>query len=276
MEQRPKKFLDTVRDILRRRHYAHSTADSYVHWIKRFILYHDKRHPNEMGGAEVEQFLTHLATVEKVAPSTQNQAFSALLFLYREVLDQDFQAPLKNVRAREQRDRLPNVLTKDEVKRLLAKMSGTSLLMARLLYGSGLRVLELCTLRVKDVDFEQHLIRVHDSKGDKDRVTVLPDSLLAPLKEHLSHVQQLHEKDLAKGHGAVAWPYALDRKYPNADKEWGWQYAFPSAILSHDKQDGTIRRFHTSPATIQKAVKEAARLAGFSKPVGPHTLTPTS
>jgi integrase len=134
----------------------------------------------------------------------RGQAFSALLFLYREVLDQDFQAPLKNVRAREQRERLPNVLTKDEVKRLLAKMSGTSLLMARLLYGSGLRVLELCTLRVKDVDFEQHLIRVHDSKGDKDRVTVLPDSLLAPLKEHLSHVQQLHEKDLAKG--TVRWP----------------------------------------------------------------------
>jgi len=224
MEQRPRKFLDTVRDIMRRRHYASSTADSYVNWIKRFILFHNKRHPSEMGLAEVEQFLTHLATVEKVAPSTQNQAFSALLFLYRDVLGQDFETPVKNVRAREQRERLPNVLTKDEVKRVLTKMSGTPLLMARLLYGAGLRVLELCTLRVKDIDFDQHLLVVHDSKGDKDRVTVLPDAVVVPLKEHLDRVQQLHEKDL------------------------------------------------TSPSTLQKAVKEAAKLAGINKPVGPHTF----
>lgn len=197
MERRPKKFLDTVREILQRRHYASSTAESYVHWIRRFILHHDKRHPNEMGELEIEQFLTHLATVEKVAPPTQNQAFSALLFLYRQVLGKEL-GTINSARAREQRDRLPNVLTKDEVQRLFSRMSGTPLLMAKLLYGTGMRVIEICTLRVKDVEFEQHLIVIDDSKGDKDRVTVLPDSLIGPLREHLLDVKQLHEKDLER------------------------------------------------------------------------------
>ncbi len=271
MEQRPKKLLDQVRDAIRLKHYSTSTENSYVNWIKRFVLFHNKRHPNEMGAREVEAFLTHLAVKEKVAASTQNQAFGALLFLYREVLKKDLGESINAIRARPAKH-LPNVLAKDEALRIISFLTGTQQLMAKLLYGTGLRVMECVRLRVKDIDFAQHQIIVRDGKGMKDRVTMLPDSLVKPLQEHLQRVKQLHEQDLAHGYGAVYLPYALARKYPNANREWGWQYVFPSARLAKDQLDGVTRRFHESDSTLQRAIHQAAKRAGITKPVGCHTF----
>ena len=271
MEQpRPKKLLDQVRDALRLKHYAYRTEQAYVAWIKRYILFYDKRHPAEMGTAEVEAFLTHLAVKEHVAASTQNQALSALLFLYREVLHQEL-GPVDALRAKRPK-RLPTVLTKDETLRLIGCLSGTHQLMAKLIYGSGIRLMECLRLRVKDLDFEQRALIVRNGKGAQDRVTVLPDSLISLLQEHLQRVKALHEQDLAQGYGAVYLPDALARKYPNADKEWGWQYVFPANSLSQDPRSGVTRRHHLHESSLQKAIKEAARLAGIVKPVGPHTL----
>ncbi|MGQ9585800.1 MAG: integron integrase [Anaerolineae bacterium] len=271
MEQpRPKKLLDQVRDALRLKHYAYRTEQAYVAWIKRYILFYDKRHPAEMGTAEVEAFLTHLAVKEHVAASTQNQALSALLFLYREVLHQEL-GPVDALRAKRPK-RLPTVLTKDETLRLIGCLSGTHQLMAKLIYGSGIRLMECLRLRVKDLEFEQRALIVRNGKGAQDRVTVLPDSLISLLQEHLQRVKALHEQDLAQGYGAVYLPDALARKYPNADKEWGWQYVFPASSLSQDPRSGVTRRHHLHESSLQKAIKEAARLAGIVKPVGPHTL----
>ncbi len=278
----PKRLLDQVRDALRRKHYSIRTEQAYVAWITRFILFHHKRHPQEMGAPEIEAFLTHLAVHEKVAASTQNQALSALLFLYREVLNQD-PGPINALRAQKPR-RLPTVLTKEEVHRLFAHLSGVHLLMARLIYGSGLRLMECVRLRVKDLDFDYRTITVRDGKGEQDRVTILPESLIGPLQDHLRNVKRLHEEDLAQGYGAVYLPYALERKYPNANREWGWQYVFPSDRLSVDPRslpspsgrgaggEGLIRRHHLDESGLQKAIRQAARRAGISKPVGPHTL----
>jgi len=219
MEQpHSKKLLDQVRDALRLKHYSYRTEQTYVDWITRYILFHNKRRPQEMGSAEVQAFLTHLAVEKNVAASTQTQALSALLFLYREVLHQEL-GNVDALRANKPK-RLPTVLTRDETLRILGGMRGVHQLMAKLLYGSGLRLMECVRLRVKDIDFAQHQIIVRDGKGEQDRVTVLPDSLVAPLQEHLRRVKQLHEKDLDEGHGAVDLPYALDRKYPNANREW--------------------------------------------------------
>ena len=270
MEPKPKKLLDQVRDTIRLKHYSIRTENSYVDWIRRYILFHNKRHPNEMGAPEVEAFLTHLAVNEHVAASTQNQALSALLFLYREVLKQDL-GPVDAFHAKKPK-RLPTVLTRDEVCRLFVHLSGANLLMARLLYGSGLRLMECLRLRVKDLDFEYRTITVRDGKGEQDRVTILPESLIGPLQDHLRIVKRTHEEDLVKGYGAVYLPDALERKYPNAHKEWGWQYVFPANRLSVDPRSGVVRRHHLDESGLQKAIRQAGRLAGIAKPVSPHTL----
>ncbi len=269
-EHRPKKLLDQVRDAIRLKHYSYRTEQAYVGWIKRYIYFHGLRHPADMGAPEVEAFLTHLAVKKNVAASTQNQALSALLFLYREVLHRDL-GPVDALRAKRSR-RLPTILTKEETLRLIACLSGTHQLMAKLIYGSGMRLMECLRLRVKDLEFERRAIIVRDGKGAQDRVTVLPDSLIPLLQEHLQRVKALHEQDLAQGYGAVYLPNALARKYPNADREWGWQYVFPASSLSQDPRSGVIRRHHLHESSLQKAVKKAARLAGIVKPVSPHTL----
>ena len=270
MAPHPKKLLDQVRDALRLKHYSLRTEETYVDWITRFILFHNKRHPKDMGNAEVEAFLTHLAVDLNVAASTQNQALCALLFLYREVLKKDL-GPVDSIRAKKPK-RLPTVLSREEVRKVIGCMSGTYQVMAKLLYGSGLRLMECVRLRVKDVDFAQHQIVVRDGKGEQDRITMLPDSLIALLQEHLQRVKQLHKQDLAQGQGAVYLPYALDRKYPNASREWGWQYVFPSDRLSQDPRTGKTRRHHMDESNLQRAVREAARLAAIAKRVSCHTF----
>lgn len=269
--QKPPRLLDQVRDAIRRKHYSIRTEEAYVSWIRRFILFHNKRHPREMGAPEIEAFLTHLAVQRRVASSTQNQALAAILFLYREVLGMECDFPLNAVRAKRPQ-RLPTVLTHAEALRVLACLSGVHQLIAKLLYGSGLRLMECLRLRVQDLDFEQHVIIVRDGKGSKDRITVLPDSLVPLLKEHLQRVKLIHQQDLAAGYGAVYLPYALDTKYPNAPTEWTWQYVFPSDQLSADPRTGITRRHHIDPSAIQKAVRKAARLAGIDKHVTCHTF----
>ncbi len=269
-EKRPKKLLDQMREVLQTQHYAIRTEDAYIDWAKRFILFHHKRHPKEMGSAEIAAFLTHLALDRKVAASTQNQALSALLFLYQKVLHQEV-GSVDAVRARKPK-RLPTVLTKNEALRVLNAMAGVPQLMAKLLYGSGVRALECARVRVKDVDFAQRFILVRDGKGAKDRITMLPENVVAPLQEHVARVKQMHTKDLADGYGAVYLPYALERKYPNANREWGWQYVFPAKTLSVDPRTGVKRRHHLDESGVQKAVRAAARLAGIDKPVTCHTF----
>lgn len=271
MEQRSKKLLDQVRDSIRLKHYSRRTEDSYVTWIKRYILFHNKRHPLVMGIPEIEAFLTHLAVDQKVAASTQNQAFSALLFLYREVLKKDLEGPIDSIRAKRPKW-LPTVLTKDEERRVIGFLSGSHRLMTQLLYGSGLRLMECVRLRVKDLDFAQRQIIVRDGKGMEDRITMLPDSVIIPLQEHLQHVKRLHEEDLARGYGSVYLPFALERKYLNANREWIWQYIFPSDRISKDPRTGIVRRHHVDESNLQRAVREAARLAGLSKRVTCHTF----
>ncbi|MEI7842709.1 MAG: integron integrase [Gallionellaceae bacterium] len=270
MTQSP-KLLDQVRDKLRVKHYAIRTEQSYVDWIKRYIYFHDKTHPKNLGAQDVEAFLTHLAVAGKVSASTQNQAKSALLFLYREVLE--IQLPwLDNVTQAKAPKKLPVVLTVAEVQSVLSRLSGSHLLIASLLYGGGMRLMEAVRLRVKDVDFSRHEIIVREGKGFKDRVTMLPESVATSLKAHLAKVKTLHEEDLAQGYGEVYLPFALDKKYPNAGREWGWQYIFPSKNLSVDPRSGKTRRHHLDEKGVQRAVKQAVRDAGLVKPATPHTL----
>jgi integron integrase len=265
------RLLDQVRAEIRLRHYSIRTEEVYVDWVRRFILFHSKRHPKEMGAGEVRDFLSHLAVERNVAASTQNQAKSALLFLYREVLH--IELPwLDEVIAAKTPRRLPVVLTQTEVRRLLNSMSGTMGLVASLLYGTGMRLLEGLRLRVKDVEFERREIIVREGKGNKDRVTVLPENLILPLKAHLAKVKALHERDLEAGFGEVYLPDALARKYPKAGKAWGWQFVFPSVVRSTDPRTGIERRHHLYEASVQRAVREAAKLAEIHKPVTPHTL----
>ena len=265
------RLLDLVRDAIRRRHYSRRTEETYVQWIKRFIYFSGKRHPSAMGPEEVTRFLNHLARERNVAANTQNQALSALLFLYREALG----TPLPWLDALERSvrpARMPTVLTQGEAARLLAAMRGTKGIMAGLLYGAGLRLRECLNLRVKDLDFEYRQVMVRDGKGAKDRVTVLPRSLVEPLKSHLERVKALHERDLASGHGDVELPDALARKYPRAPYEWGWKFVFPSPRLSIDPATGVIRRHHVYENFLINAVKDAARAAGIVKHVTCHTL----
>ena len=265
------KLLDQVRGKIRLKHYSIRTEQAYVDWIRRFILFFGKRHPRDLGAAEVEQFLTHLAVEGKVAASTQSQAKSALLFLYREVLDNALPW-LDNVERAKVPKRLPVVLTREEVMAVLTRLEGTHWLVASLLYGTGLRIMEALRLRVKDVEFSRKEILVRDGKGFKDRVTMLPVALAAPLAEHLKRVKALHEQDLAAGRGAVYLPYALERKYPGAARDWAWQYVFPSAGLSEDPRTGIVRRHHLQDQAVQRAMRQAVRDAGVDKPATPHTL----
>ena len=271
MTSRPKKLLDQVRDAIRVKHYSIRTEEAYVAWIRRYILFHDKQHPRAMGISEIEAFLTHLAVEQNVAASTQNQALAALLFLYREVLRKDLERPVDSVRAKRPQ-RLPTVLTPEEVFKVMGFLSGTHQLMAKLLYGSGLRLMECMRLRVKDVDFAQRQIIVRDGKGMKDRVTMLPEVLISSLQEHLRHVKLLHTSDLTTGYGSVYLPFALARKYPHANREWLWQWVFPSQRPSVDPRSGAVRRHHLDESGLQKAVRRAAQQAGISKRVSPHTF----
>ena len=271
--QTPKRarLLDQVRDAIRRRHYSLRTEDTYVHWIKRFIYFSGKRHPAELGAAEVTAFLNYLARDRDVAASTQNQALSALIFLYREVLATPL--PWLDELERVRRPaRVPTVLTREETQRLLAQMQGTKWLMASLLYGAGLRLRECLRLRVKDADFGYRQITVRDGKGAKDRVTMLPQSVHEPLKRHLMQVRVLHERDLAAGYGTVELPDALARKYPRAPCEWAWKFVFPSHKLSADPRTGVVRRHHVYENYIIRGVKEAARAARIAKHLSCHTL----
>jgi integron integrase len=265
------KLLDQVRAAARLRQFSSRTEDAYVFWIRRFIVHHGKRHPATLGAPEVRAFLSHLATDRHVASSTQNQALSALLFLYRHVLG----APLPYLEgvewARKPR-RLPVVLSRDEVRRVLAELSGAPWLVASLLYGSGLRLMEAVRLRVKDLDLPAGSLHVRRGKGAQDRITVLPHRLKAPLELHLEKVRHLHEKDLAAGHGRVALPDALARKYPNANRSWAWQYVFPSRRLSVDPASGDVLRYHLAGSTVQRAVARAVRRAGLSKRASCHTF----
>lgn len=265
------RLLDSVRDVLRRKHYSIRTEEAYVGWIRRFVIFHGTRHPRDMGLPEVEAFLTDLAVNQGVAASTQNQALSALLFLYGEVLNQPLDGPIQSVRAK-QPERLPTVLTRDEVARVLDALSGTHRLMAQLLYGSGLRLMECVRMRVKDLDFAQRQVLVRDGKGAKDRVTPLPERLAVPLQDHLRSVRVLHAQDLREGYGSVFLPDAFARKSPNAGREWIWQYVFPAEQRSVDPRSGAVRRHHLDESGLQKAVRRAAQLAQLSKRVTCHTF----
>jgi integron integrase len=265
------RLLEQVVNRLRVKHYSLRTEKSYVDWIKRFIWFHGKHHPKDMGAPEVEAFLSHLAVDRSVSASTQNQAKSALLFLYKEVLG--IQLPwLDNITQAKVPKRLPVVLTREEVQAVLARLDGTVWLIASLLYGSGMRIMECLRLRVKDVDFANHEILVREGKGFKDRVTMLPVTLVQPLKQHLERVKILHDEDLTRGYGEVYMPFALDKKYPAAGKSWGWQYVFPSINLSVDPYSGKMRRHHADEKAIQRAMKKAVNASGITKPATPHSL----
>ena len=265
------KLLDQVCHVIRMKHYSYRTEESYVNWIKRFILYHKKRHPKDMGEREIAQFISHLAVTGNVAASTQNQALNAIVFLYKQVLRIDLGDFGKMERAKRSR-RLPSVLTRNEVKQILCLLEGANAIKAGLLYGCGLRLRECLRLRVKDIDFQQNMLIVRCGKGNKDRRTMLPDYLKPLLESHLKKVKILHERDLKLGFGEVYLPFALERKYPRAPKEWGWQYVFPSQKISTDPRSQKQRRHHASESSIQRAICQAARNAGIYKRVGPHVL----
>jgi integron integrase len=266
-----KKLLEQMRDILRIKHYSIRTERSYISWAKRFILFHGKKHPREMGENEIAQFLTYLACERNVAASTQNQALNAIVFLYRQVLKMPLDEKIQAVRAKRPQ-RIPTVLSDKEAQCVIAALVGVTKLQVRLLYGSGLRLMECVRLRVKDIDFAMNHICVRNGKGNKDRITLLPQSLIPELKEHLEHVQLLHISDLERGYGSVYLPYALARKYPRAEHQLAWQYVFPSKSLSRDPRSGKIRRHHIDEGTLRKAVQKATRIAGIHKPVACHTF----
>jgi len=268
-----KKLLTETRDMMQRLHYSIHTERAYCDWIARFVRFHHMRSREALlveSERKVEDFLSHLAIQGKVAASTQNQAFNALVFLYKKVLEK----PLEGVEAARSRKepKIPVVLTREEVKKVLALLEGTPELLVKLLYGCGLRITEAVRLRVQDIDFGYQQVTVRDGKGKKDRVTPLPTNVVALLRNHLERVKVLHEQDLASGYGAVYLPYALDRKYPNAEREWSWQYVFPSRNLAVDPRSGVRRRHHVDQSAINKAIKGAVRKAGIAKKVSAHTF----
>jgi integron integrase len=268
---RQPRLLDRVREAIRARHGSRRTEKAYAGWIRRFILYHGKRHPLEMGAAEVTRFLSALAVEGNVAASTQNQALSAILFLYRTVLEQDLPWLEGVVRAKPS-ERLPVVLTRPEVRAVVQQMRGTPRLMSILMYGAGLRLLECAKIRVKDIDFAANQITVRSGKGDKDRLTMLPQVVKVDLAAHLTTVKRQHDADLRHGAGWVELPWALGRKYPNAGREWAWQWVFPATRIHVERATGQRRRHHLHESVLQRAVKEAVRRAGIAKPATSHTF----
>src|SRR5208282_4465483 len=275
MEGQPEtpKLLVQVRNVLRLHHYSIHTERSYVDWIKRYIHFHQMRCREDLGDGErkIEAFLTDLAVRGKVAASTQNQAMNALVFLYKKVLDKPLDEAIDAVRG-ERKVNVPVVLTREEVSKVVAVMEGVPQLIVKLLYGSGLRILEAVRLRVKDVDFGMKQVTVRSGKGEKDRFTTLPASLIPLLQNHLRRVKGFHEQDLAEGHGAVYLPYALERKYPGAARDWSWQYFFPARDVSTDPRSGVVRRHHVDPAVVNKAIKVAARQVGLTKVISAHSF----
>ena len=275
-EKTPEKtprLLDQVREVMRRHHYSLHTERAYADWIKRYIRFHRMQRREDLAGGEgkIEAFLTDLAVNGRVAPATQNQAMNALVFLYKKVLEVPLAERIDAVRA-ERKTNVPVVLTRDEVARVLPVVKGVGHLVVKLLYGSGLRIMEALRLRVKDVDLGMKQITVRDGKGAKDRVTTFAGSMMPLLENHLQKVKVMHEQDLAAGHGAVYLPYALERKYPHANREWGWQYMFPARRLSTDPRTGLRRRHHVEPSVVNKAIKAAVRRVGLAKMVSPHTF----
>jgi integron integrase len=271
MDSNPPKLLDQVRQILRTKHYSYRTEQTYIDWIKRFILFHHKRHPRDMGSDEVQAYITYLANERHVAASTQNQALSAIMFLYKYVLQQELDLPTEILRPGRP-VRLPTVLSHPEAMAVISRMKGAPKLVAQLLYGSGLRITECLRLRVKDIDFANHQILVREGKGEDDRFTILPDSLFHSLKEQIEVSRLIYQRDLKEGFGEVSLPYALEKKYPNASREFAWQYVFPSQARSVDPLSKRTRRHHLDVTVIQKAVHQAALAAGLDKPVSPHTF----
>jgi integron integrase len=267
----PPRLLDRVRLSIRARHYSHRTEKAYLAWIRRFVLFHDNRQPDRLGAVEVRGYLSHLATTRHVSSSTQNQAFSAILFLYRDVLGREL-VGLEDVSRAKRPERLPLVLAREEIDAVLRRLRGVPWLMCALMYGGGLRLLECCRLRVKDVDLLRHEITVHDGKGRKDRVTVLPERLCAPLRAHLERVRRQHLRDLDRDAGFVAMPDALDRKFPNASREWAWQWAFPAHRIHVDDATGERRRHHLHESVLQREFAAAVRAAELTKPATCHTL----
>ena len=252
MEKPPKKLLEQVKDQIRLEHYSYRTEDTYVQWIRRYILFHNKQHPKEMGVPEIEAFLSHLAVEGKVAASTQNQALSAILFLYQQVLNQELDGRINALRAKRP-ERLPTVLTPEEVNAVLSQLSGVHQIIVQILYGSGLRQAECLELRIKDLDFQQSQIIVRSGKGGKDRLTPMP-KLIEPLQDHLRIVQRTHQQDLARGYGQIPLPFALAKKYPNAQRDWIWQYAFPAIGIKKDDRHEFPHRHSLHPSGIQKSL----------------------
>ena len=267
----PLRLLDRVRGLLRIRHFSRRTEQAYVAWIRRFIFFHGRRHPERLGASEVTRYLSHLASSRQVSASTQNQAFSALLFLYRDVLGRELTGLDQVPRARPP-ERLPVVLSREEVAELLGRMQGTPRLMCALMYGAGLRLLECCCLRVKDVDFARQELLVRDGKGRRDRVTVLPAQLVPPLRAHLERVERQHRADREGNAGFVALPGALARKFPNAPREWPWQWVFPATRIHVDATTGERRRHHLHETVLQREFAAAVRAAQLTKPATCHTL----
>jgi integron integrase len=266
-----KKLLEQVRDAIRTKHYSLRTEKTYIEWIRRYILHHGKKHPREMGASQVQEFISHLATQNNVAASTQNQALSAITFLYRHVLMTELQFPADTIRPGRSKP-LPVVLTPQEARAVINNMNGLPRLMAKILYGSGLRLMECMRLRVKDLDFGNHQIIVREGKGEKDRFTILPDSITEELQSHLLIVKAIHDKDLKEGFGETSLSYALAQKYKAASKEWMWQYVFPASARTLDPISNREKRHHLDPGVLQKAVRKAAQLTKINKPISPHTF----
>jgi integron integrase len=265
------KLLEQVRNLMRVRHLSYKTERAYTGYIRDYILFHDKKHPKDLGVDAIRDYLTHLAIEKNVAASTQNVAFNALIFLYKQVLQIDLPLIQGVLRAKKPA-RLPVVFSPDEARNVIGELNGTVRLMVGLLYGGGMRLTEVLRLRVKDVDFDSGQIIVRDGKGEKDRTTILPLSLAEELKTHLQRVKLLHEEDLSKGFGSTFLPYALARKYKNADKNFVWQYVFPSGKLSPTREDGIVRRHHTAESTVQEAVKKAIQKLGIAEHANCHSF----
>ena len=265
------KLLEQVRKLIRVKHLSYKTERAYIGYIRDYILFHNKKHPKDMGVSEIRDYLTHLAVDKNVAASTQNVAFNAVLFLYKQVLEIKL-PPIEGVLRAKRPRRLPVVFTRAEAKAIIAEVEGTPKMIVSLLYGCGMRLSEVLRLRVKDIDFGMQNITVRDGKGAKDRTTILPSSVAEDLRTHLEEVGNLHKKDLSGGYGSVWLPYALERKYKNADKEFAWQYVFPSAKISPTREDGKLRRHHTAESTIQQAVKRAVKKLGINKNASCHSF----